>query len=85
MLEVPSLQRRPHPTGGVLQANVMLKPPSGNLKCRPYHAHLRRYKALENEMSINGNRKIFRKMYKISITHLNIFIFFHILVELIEL
>ena len=48
------------PAGGGARANVMLNP-RPNVKCRPYHAPLRRYKPLKNEISITGNRKIFRK------------------------
>ena len=33
----------------------------GLVKCGPYNAPLRRYKALKNEISITGNRKISRK------------------------
>ena len=85
LVEVTNLQRRPPPPAGGRGGGSSQrydKPPSPNVKCRPYHAPLRRYKAFKNEISITGNRKNFRK---ISITQRNFWNFFHILVELIEL
>ena len=54
------------PAGGGGQTNVMFNNPppttGRNVKCGPYHAPLRRYMAVKNEISITGNRQIFRQM-----------------------